>query len=130
LCLAAGASLTRNQLSPFLKTPSSRATFGRSGKAGIFCNAQELTIDLPAASWQTERVRGVRETVFRSDSIMTMQAHLSELERKHRALEDEIADAMTHLSTDDLKIAELKRKKLLVKDEIVRLSVGDRPSLH
>jgi hypothetical protein len=61
---------------------------------------------------------------------MTMQAHLSELERKHRALEDEIADAMTHLSTDDLKIAELKRKKLLVKDEIVRLSVGDQPSLH
>ena len=52
---------------------------------------------------------------------MTMQAHLSELERKHRALEDEIADAMTHPSTDDLKIAELKRKKLLVKDEIVRL---------
>ena len=49
---------------------------------------------------------------------MTMQAHLSELERKHRALEDEIADAMVHPSTDDLKIAELKRKKLLVKDEI------------
>ena len=56
---------------------------------------------------------------------MTMQAHLSELERKHRALEDEIADAMTHPSTDDLKIAELKRKKLLVKDEIERLRVGD-----
>ena len=61
---------------------------------------------------------------------MTMQAHLSELERKHRALEGEIADAMTHPSTDDLKIAELKRKKLLVKDEIVRLRVGDEPSLH
>ena len=61
---------------------------------------------------------------------MTMQAHLSELERKHRALEDEIADAMTHPSTDDLKIAELKRKKLLVKDEIVRLRIGDQPSLH
>ena len=56
---------------------------------------------------------------------MTMQAHLSELERKHRALEDEIADAMTHPSTDDLKIAELKRQKLLVKDEIERLRVGD-----
>ena len=61
---------------------------------------------------------------------MTMQAHLCELERKHRALEDEIADALTHPSTDDLKIAELKRKKLLVKDEIVRLRVGDQPSLH
>jgi hypothetical protein len=61
---------------------------------------------------------------------MTMQAHLSELERKHRALEDEIADAMTHPSTDDLKIAELKRKKLLVKDEIERIRVVDQPSLH
>ena len=61
---------------------------------------------------------------------MTIQAHLSELVRKHRALEDEIADAMTHPSTDDLKIAELKRKKLLVKDEIARLRTGDQPSLH
>ena len=61
---------------------------------------------------------------------MTMQAHLSELERRHRALEDEIAEAMTHPSTDDLKIAELKRQKLQVKDEIVRLRVGDEPSLH
>lgn len=61
---------------------------------------------------------------------MTMQAHLSELERKHRALEDEIAEAMTHPSTDDLKIAELKRKKLLVKDEIERLRGAEQPSLH
>jgi hypothetical protein len=61
---------------------------------------------------------------------MTIQAHLSELERKHRALEDEIADAMTHPSADDLKIAELKRKKLLVKDAITRIRVGDQPSLH
>jgi hypothetical protein len=61
---------------------------------------------------------------------MTIQAHLSELERRHQALETELADAMLHPSTDDLKIAELKRKKLLVKDEIMRLSVGDQPRLH
>lgn len=61
---------------------------------------------------------------------MTIQSHLTELERKHRALEDEIADAMTHPSTDGLKIAELKRRKLLVKDEITRLRVEDQPSLH
>ena len=61
---------------------------------------------------------------------MTMQAHLSELERKHRALEDEIADAMTHPSSDDLKILELKRRKLLVKDEIERLRVVEQPSVH
>jgi hypothetical protein len=61
---------------------------------------------------------------------MTIQAHLSELERRHQALENELADAMLHPSTDDLKIAELKRKKLLVKDEIQRLRIGEQPSLH
>jgi hypothetical protein len=52
---------------------------------------------------------------------MSIQAHLAELERKHRALEEEINDALTHPSADDLKIAELKRRKLHVKDEIARL---------
>jgi hypothetical protein len=61
---------------------------------------------------------------------MSMQAHLAELERKHRALEDEIADAINHPSADDLQIAELKRRKLLVKDEIERLRVEVSPSLH
>ena len=61
---------------------------------------------------------------------MSMQAHLAELERKHQALEDEIAEAMTHPSIDGLKIAELKRRKLLVKDEIERLRIGSSVSLH
>ena len=52
---------------------------------------------------------------------MTMQAHLAELERKHRSLEDQIAEEMTHPSSDGLKIAELKRRKLHVKDEIERI---------
>ena len=57
---------------------------------------------------------------------MSLQIHLSELERKHQALEREIQDAMTHPSTDDLKIAELKRRKLQLKDEITRLRTGTR----
>jgi hypothetical protein len=61
---------------------------------------------------------------------MTIQAHLAELERRHRALKDEIADAMTHPSADGLKIVELKRRKLLVKDEITRLQHGDSASVH
>ena len=52
---------------------------------------------------------------------MTIQSHLIELERRHRKLEDEIAEAMAHPSSDGLKIAELKRQKLQVKDEITRL---------
>jgi hypothetical protein len=61
---------------------------------------------------------------------MTIQAHLAELERRHRALEDEIADAIAHPSADDLKIAELKRRKLQVKDEISRIRQGESASIH
>jgi hypothetical protein len=61
---------------------------------------------------------------------MTIQAHLAELERKHRALDEELAEAMNHPSTDDLKIAELKRRKLLVKDEIQRLRIEEPQSVH
>jgi len=52
---------------------------------------------------------------------MTMRAHVAELERRHHKLEKEISDALAHNSTDDLKIVELKRQKLHLKDQIERL---------
>ena len=52
---------------------------------------------------------------------MSIQTHIAELERRHQALDDELAEALQHPSTDDLRIAELKRRKLQVKDEIARL---------
>ena len=52
---------------------------------------------------------------------MTIKTHLAELERQHKVLELEIAEALAHSSTDDLKIAELKRRKLILKDEIERV---------
>jgi hypothetical protein len=55
---------------------------------------------------------------------MSNQAQLAELEKQHQALEQEISDALAHPSIDDLKIAELKRRKLQVKDEIARLRQG------
>ena len=55
---------------------------------------------------------------------MSIEAHLAELQRRHQALEAELAEARVHPSTDDLEIKELKRRKLLVKDEIARLQVG------
>ncbi len=61
---------------------------------------------------------------------MAIQAHLIELERKHSVLEGELHDALVHLSTDDLLIAELKRRKLMLKDEIERLKHATRQTLH
>ena len=57
---------------------------------------------------------------------MPLQSHVTELERKHQALEREIQDALAHPATDDLRVAALKRKKLQLKDEISRLKEPSR----
>lgn len=61
---------------------------------------------------------------------MAIEAHLVELERKHRVLESELHDALRHLSTDNLWIVELKRRKLMVKDEIERLRQVSHETIH
>jgi hypothetical protein len=52
---------------------------------------------------------------------MSLATHLAELERKHRALDTEIEKEQQHAAQDPSVVASLKRKKLLLKDEIVRL---------
>ncbi len=61
---------------------------------------------------------------------MSIQSHLAELERKHQALESELNDALAHPSIDDFTIADLKRRKLHVKDEIARLKQDVSASVH
>ena len=61
---------------------------------------------------------------------MALEAHLVELERKHKSLENELHEALVHLSTDDLHIVELKRRKVMVKDEIQRLKQAASETLH
>jgi len=75
-------------------------------------------------------LRQVRLKSDQEKSDMIIHAHLVELEKRHRALEDEIAEAMMHPSIDGLKIAELKRRKLQVKDEIARLKSEAGTSVH
>jgi hypothetical protein len=50
-----------------------------------------------------------------------METHLAELERRHQAIEQEIEEALHHPGVDTLVLTELKRRKLSLKDEIVRL---------
>ena len=52
---------------------------------------------------------------------MSVESHLAELERRHLALKKELEDAKSHPGVDDLQLADLKRRKLQVKDQIARL---------
>jgi hypothetical protein len=52
---------------------------------------------------------------------MSLHAHLVQLEKRHRAIELKLESALAHPSSDDKELAELKRRKLLLKDEITRL---------
>jgi hypothetical protein len=52
---------------------------------------------------------------------MTTEGHIAALERRHREIERQIDDEMTHITHDDMMIAALKRKKLEIKDELKKL---------
>lgn len=52
---------------------------------------------------------------------MSVQSHLEELQRRHAALQTEINKELAHPATDPLRLAELKRRKLILKDQIARL---------
>lgn len=56
---------------------------------------------------------------------MSLSGHLAELSQKHRVLEQKLQDALIHPSTSDAELAQLKREKLKIKDEIQRLSGKD-----
>ncbi|MFQ5347880.1 MAG: DUF465 domain-containing protein [Alphaproteobacteria bacterium] len=49
---------------------------------------------------------------------MTQQAHVQALAEKHATLERIIAEELTRPSPDSLRIAELKRQKLKIKEEM------------
>ncbi len=57
---------------------------------------------------------------------MALDAHLAELSQKHRALDQKIEEEQGRPMADEFKIAELKRQKLRLKDEIERLK-HDQP---
>ena len=53
---------------------------------------------------------------------MTVASHLVELRRKHDTLSEMVEEAQRSPAVDDLKIAELKKQKLRIKEEITRLA--------
>lgn len=53
---------------------------------------------------------------------MTVAAHLAELRKKHEHLSAMVEEEQRAPGADDLHIAELKKQKLRLKEEITRLS--------
>jgi hypothetical protein len=52
---------------------------------------------------------------------MTIASHIAELKRKHENLSTAVEQAQRAPGTDGLQIAELKKQKLKLKEEISRL---------
>lgn len=57
---------------------------------------------------------------------MAVEARIRELGSRHNALEEAIHDEMTRPAADDVRLKELKRQKLKLKEEIE----GLRSRLH
>ncbi len=57
---------------------------------------------------------------------MTMASHLAELRKKHEALSLMVEEAQRSPGADDLQIAEWKKQKLKLKEEIQRLSAAEQ----
>jgi hypothetical protein len=96
---------------------------------GFHCWAARPGVPSPLQSI-CARLSCYLEPLIEETSYMSMQSHLAELEKKHQALEEEINECLTHPAVDDLRVVELKRKKLQVKDEIERLRHNGTASVH
>jgi hypothetical protein len=57
---------------------------------------------------------------------MTLAGHLSELSERHRSLEQRIQEEMARPSADELQVSRLKKEKLRIKDEMLKLKSNSR----
>jgi hypothetical protein len=55
---------------------------------------------------------------------MSLLAHIEELSEKHQALHRQIELEMSRPLVDSLKVVELKRRKLRLKEQIEKLRTG------
>lgn len=53
---------------------------------------------------------------------MSLSSHLQELQRKHQTLSERVEQEQRNPGSDALRIADLKKQKLRLKEEIMKLS--------
>ena len=52
---------------------------------------------------------------------MSVESHLAELQKRHGDIDQQLDQQKLHPSIDELEIAALKRRKLMLKDEMEKL---------
>jgi hypothetical protein len=55
---------------------------------------------------------------------MTIASHLQELRKKHETLSAMVEQEQRSPASDDIRVAELKKQKMKLKEEITRLAQG------
>ncbi len=53
---------------------------------------------------------------------MSLSSHLQELKKKHQNLSEHVEVLQRSPASDDIEVAKLKKQKLMLKEEISRLS--------
>ncbi|MFZ7093348.1 YdcH family protein [Primorskyibacter sp. 2E233] len=54
---------------------------------------------------------------------MSLSSHLQELKKKHQSLSEAVKEAQAAPGVDDLRVAELKKQKLRLKEEISKIEM-------
>lgn len=60
--------------------------------------------------------------VIKQEDLMSVNGHVEQLKKKHESLSEAVEEAQRAPGIDDLAIADLKKQKLRIKEEITRLS--------
>ena len=74
-----------------------------------------------ASSRGKQPVAHLQIQCLETEFCMSRETHWAALEQRHDALEKEIEREMIHPARDELRLSELKRRKLQLKDEIAKL---------
>jgi len=64
-----------------------------------------------------------------NDTLDTLPAQLEQLKSEHRDLDDVIARLTDDPAPDRLQLQRLKKRKLLLKDQIAKLESGSIPNI-
>jgi hypothetical protein len=84
------------------------------------CEASPSKKEQPLAFVPSATSRFAQQSNPNSKDIMAKLYHIGDLERRQRALEEELSKALLQYSIDDLMIADLKQRIFHLRDEINR----------